>query len=100
MQKKMGFGVFLIVVAAGLWGCSTAPRRPEVRSLVPVSAVAVQSRSTSDSAETQKLKQQISDQEAALAQAEADNRALEDKLNSALASKKTTVEKSEDSYLK
>ena len=103
MQKNVGFGIFLIVVATGFWGCSTAPRRPEARSITPVLASAVQSRTSaaaSDSAGTQRLKQQISDKEAALAQAEADNRELEDKLNSALASNKTTTEKKEDSYLK
>ena len=104
MQKKAEFGILFIVLATGFWGCSTAPRRAEVRSLKPVSAVVIEPQSvpvtTQDSAETQRQNQQGTDQEAALAQAEADNRALEDKLNSALASKKTTTNKNEDSYLK
>ena len=109
-MKRVGFAVLLLVVAAGFWGCSTAPRRAECYR-TPVTAYstpsvqyqgmpAVTSAINNNSAEGARLKQQISDQEAALAQAEADKRALEDKLNDALASKKFATKKKEDSDLK
>ena len=98
MLKNLGLGLVLIATAMGLLGCSTAPRRAEVRPVEiqaqPQSAPAV------DPAEMERLKQELNDQQAALARSEADKRELEDKLNDALASKKAPAKKTEDSYLK
>ena len=96
MLKKLGLGLGLIVATAGLFGCSTAPRRAEVR---PVE-VQAPSAPAIDPAEMERLKQELNDQQAALARSEADKRELEDKLNDALAAKKTPVKKTDDSYLK
>ncbi len=98
LKKSLGFGLILVAAASGLFGCSTAPRRAEVR---PVEVQAPpQSVPAIDPAEMERLKQELNDQQAALARSEADKRELEDKLNDALASKKTPVKKTEDSYLK
>ncbi len=102
MQKKAGLGFVLVVMAAGLFGCSTAPRRQEVRASEPSSANLVQSQNAqaAQAAETERLRQALSQQQEALAQAEAEKRELEEKLNSALDSKKVVVQKTESSYLK
>ena len=102
MLKKAGIGLVLVVMAAGLFGCSTARRRPEVHSFQPAPVVVQQAPAVSSQSqeEMDRLKQQVADQQAELARAEADKQALEDKLSNALASRKPAAKKSEDSYLK
>jgi len=98
MRKTAGTGLLLIVLMTAFAGCATA-RRPEVR---PEPVVAAPAPAPDNSAEMEKLKQQVADQQAALAQSEADKRALAEKLDETLASRKPAeTKKSEDSsYLK
>ena len=102
MFKQKNSWLALIFVVSLLSGCASVHSRPEPRSVEPVAAPVqvVQVPAGPSPEEVAKMKQQMSDQQAALAQAEADKRALEEKLNEALASKKPAVKKTEDSYLK
>ena len=84
--------LFLGAGSMSFFGCATSPRRSEVKAVEAAPLV-------DNSAEIEKLKQQIRDQEAALAQAEEDKRALQEKLDSAFA-KKIAQQKTEDAYLK
>ena len=92
MTGWMAMALVFVMGMAGLSGCATSPRRAEVAPVVVAPVV-------DNSAEIERLKQQIRDQEAALSQAEADKRALQEKLDSA-AAKKVAQQKTEDTYLK
>ncbi len=99
LKKIMAGGVTILVACATMVGCSTAPRRQEpVATYVPPAPVATVPAQTQ--AELDALKQQVTEQQSALAQSDAEKRELEDRLNAALASKTTVSKKAEDSYLK
>ena len=97
MLKTRNYWLSLLLGAALLSGCASVSSRPQTRPAEPAVVAAPAGPSAEEVA---KMKQQLSDQQAALAQADADKRALEDKLNDALASKKPVSKKTEDSYLK
>ena len=102
MLKRALVGFFLIAgISWAATGCSTAPRRHEVRPEVPLVQAPEPVVQTGPSAEeVEKLRKQNEEQQAALAKAEADKRALEDQLNEALSTKKHVTKKNQDTYLK
>ena len=97
MRLKSAF--LLVLLAFGVQfftGCAASPRRERPPVVEPVA----QAQPAGPTAEEERLRRQLEEEQAARAKAEADRRALESQLDDALASQKSAPKKSQDSYLK